>query len=83
MKANLQIDEIHVGMMLMFPTNKMAGWVVDNSIVMFKPFKSELPCCKVQWANGSIGYEVVENIYNYRRRWLKLEKAHERLSKQD
>jgi len=71
--------DIHVGMMLKFLLSNLLGWIVDDTVYNHRG----VICNKVEWANGSICYEAVENIKLYRQRWLELEEAHERLSNKD
>lgn len=65
--------DIYAGMMLLFPVGKgMIGWVVDSETVIYRPHNIPLMCNKVEWSNGVITYEVVNNIHLYHQRWLEI-----------
>ena len=77
--------DIHVGMMLKFPVNDLLGWIIDDTPLIKNAagIQDRLITYRVQWANDCITEEVVINIQHFRNKWLELEQAHERLSKQD
>ena len=80
---NLEIGDIHVGMMLFWPIGKkMLGWVVDDTPNDYR-LPVDLVRYRVEWANGYVVEETKNNILLYHRRWLEMEKSHERTPNKD